>query len=146
MPPSPRAQRGYMYVGMAVWFVLRWIIYIAIYVMAFFIGGMQGPILERIRNIPLPRIQIKKPLGQIPLYDFRINYYTVLTGAFLTSAEASSHQGRLAASRIKSHVVIQNSRYYICVGNYMTAKEANVAFEKIRKKGYLNAIIAGPVQ
>ena len=146
MPPSERAQKGYMLVGMVVWFITRWVFYILVYVIAFIIGGMDGPILQRLQNIPIPRIQLKPRSPQVVLSEFKINYYTVLTGAFLTQAQASAHQSRLAGARVKSHVVIQNNQYYVCVGRYTSAREANIAFEKLRDKGFVNAIVAGPVQ
>lgn len=134
--------------GMTVWFILRWIFYISLYLIAFTIGGMDGPILYRLQNLPLPRISIQPRSGFFPIQaaNFNINYFTVLTGTFLTSAEAAAHQSRLAAARIKSHVVIQYNRYYVCVGKYFSAKEANSTFERVRKKGFFNAIVVGPVQ
>ena len=145
MPPSPRAQKGYMLVGMVFWFISRGIFYIMLYLLAFIIGGMDGPILERIKNIPIPRIQLR-PRQQINTSNFNITYYTVLTGAFASPAETATHQGKLAEARIRSHVIIQNGLHYVCVGRYMSANEANITFEKLRDKGFSTAIVAGPVQ
>jgi hypothetical protein len=134
---------------MAVWFIARWTFFIGLYLMAFVIGGMDGPIIERIKNFPLPQLQLKNwPPGRGPIstYGFNPPYYTVLTQAFLTPAEASSQQSRLASSRIKSHVIIQNARYYVCVGNFQSEKEAATTFAKVRNKGYINSIVVGPVQ
>lgn len=149
MPPSPRAQKGYMYIGMAVWFILRWVFYIGLYIMAFVMGGMDGPISERIRNFPWPKIQIKEwPPGRsrISTSGFRVPYYTVLTGSFRNPQDASALQGRLASIRTPSHVVIQNDRYYVCVGKLGSVGEANTILQKLRNKGVLDAVVISPYE
>lgn len=135
-----------MLVGRVVWYLTRGLFYLVIYTIAFFIGGMEGPLLQRLQNLPVPRIHFGPRSQQVSIVNFRIDYYTVLTRAYLTPAEAAAHQGQLANARIRSHVVIQNGQYYVCVGRYTSAREANVTFEKLRDKGFQNAIVAGPVR
>lgn len=136
-----------MYFGMVVWFIFRWILIILSYLLVFIVGGMDGPLLDRFKQIQLPKIQIKTPLfagKRLAPKNFIIDYYTVVVGATNDRVEAAAIQSQLNRARIRSHVVIQDERYFVCVGKYPSSRDANEALRKVHDKNFESAIVVGP--
>lgn len=146
-PPSPRAQKNYMLFGMIVWGIIRWVLILASYVIVFIIGGMDGPLFQRFARLKLPKVSINLPNILHPrpsASGFTVPYYTVLIGTASTPVEAAALQSQLNSARIHSHVVLQNDRYYICVGHYESSAKADEISVKVRSKGFPGAVAIGP--
>ena len=74
-----------------------------------------------------------------------VEYYTILMGSFARPEAASNLRTRLAADRINSHVLSQDGAYYVLVGRFTSAGQAEAMLAKIREKGYNQGRLIRPL-
>lgn len=137
-----------MYFGMVTWFIIRWVLIIASYLLIYRLGGMEGTFWERLGNLKLPKIQIsfgqsgasRNPANTGGLV---IDYLTILVDVFDNSEAAKAQQKELHRARINSVIIPQQNKYYVCVGQYKTEGRAAGDLTAIKQKGFANARVTG---
>ncbi len=70
--------------------------------------------------------------------------YTVLVGSFSRREMADQLSYELRMIRINNFVDKVNGKWEVCVGQYGSRGLAKNTFERLRDKGYENAVIVGP--
>lgn len=70
--------------------------------------------------------------------------YTVVVGSFARREMADQLSYELRMIRINNFVDKVNGKWDVCVGQYRSRGLAKNIFERLRDKGYENAVIVGP--
>ena len=147
VPSKEWSAKFYYFSGKTFWFLARWLFYIMLFIIAFRLGGLQGPLSYRIKQLRFPKIKLNLfPPAKVSSFGFEIDYYTVLVGSPTTMAQASALQRQLAEARIKSYALLDENIYFICVGKYDSVDKALSILKQVQAKGFTEAIVVGPKQ
>lgn len=150
MADVPTSTKIYFVTGWAFWFLLRWAIYIGLFLIMFRLGGMQGSFWERVRQLSPPRLLVifpdRAPLPPTQPPDLEFGYYTVVVRTAPDRITAEQVKARLRASRIESEIIAENGFFTVAVGKYATLDAANTTLQKVRQHGFAGARVAGQRQ
>ncbi len=146
---KPGTQKAYMYFGMVSWTIIRWGFFAVTYFLVFSLGTMEGSFWQRVQQLKLPKVQINMPFkkqqrGVAASRELVVSYYTILVGSHFDQASASTQHNSLTQRRVNSHTFMQNGKYFVCVGKFNSSREANSQLQRLRSKGFENAIVVGP--
>ncbi len=148
MADSEKQQKFYYYLGKVVWFILRWLFYGVLFYIAFMMGGKQGSMKERAKQVEFPKIKVEFPTGGVPTAGNHspppVNSYIILVGSFSDLNASQDLQEQLNAARINSYLVEANGAYYVCVGKYKSEKKANSVLKQVHEKGFTQATVVVP--
>ena len=102
VPAKEWSAKFYYFSGRTFWFLARWLFYTMLFIIAFRLGGLQGPLSYRIKQLRFPKIQLNLfPKAKVSTFGFDIDYYTVLVGSPTTATEAAASQRQLVEARRK---------------------------------------------
>lgn len=147
MADSDKKEKFYLTLGKVTWFILRWLFYGVLFYIAFMMGGKQGTLKERARQVQFPKITIEVPKNTTTASVSSppsTSSYVILVGSYPSPAAAEGMQEMLRAARINNYIIQANGMYHVCVGEYRSASKANRVLKQVQQQGFPSATIVAP--